>query len=358
MHTQSKFRLLVVRLGAMGDILHALPAVTALRRSHPSWVIDWVVESRWKALLAAESLAGPHPTQRNPGQPLVDTIHLATTKQWRNRALSVQTLQEIRTLRRDLRAGDYDAVLDLQGAIRSALVCRLAGCRRVIGEANPRESIARLFFTEQVVTCGAHVIEQDVELAAAVAGDELETTLPMLPIDPAAEDWAEQILPAVSGQKAVLINPGAGWGAKRWPVERYAAVAVGLIGRGFRVVVNAGPGEEALADAIEASAGSATRINCSLGQLIALTRRVALVIAGDTGPLHLACALGRPVVGIYGPTDPSRNGPYGTRFKVLRSPESRRDHTRREAPEAGLLTIQPDDVLTAADELLAPEITR
>jgi heptosyltransferase-1 len=215
-----------------------------------------------------------------------------------------------------------------------------------------------LFFTEQVVTRGAHVIEQDVELAAAVAGDELETTLPMLPIDPAAEDWAEQILPAVSGQKAVVINPGAGWGAKRWPVERYAAVAVGLIGRGFRVVVNAGPGEEALADAIEASAGSATRINCSLGQLIALTRRVALVIAGDTGPLHLACALGRPVVGIYGPTDPSRNGPYGTRFKVLRSPESRRDHTRREAPEAGLLTIQPDDVLTAADELLAPEITR
>jgi heptosyltransferase-1 len=174
----------------MGDILHALPAVTALRRSHPSWVIDWVVESRWKALLAAESPTGPHPTQPDPGQPLVDTIHLATTKQWRNRALSVQTLQEIRTLRRDLRAGDYDAVLDLQGAIRSALVCRLAGCRRVIGEAKPRESIARLFFTEQVVTRGAHVIEQDVELAAAVAGDELETTLPMLPIDPAAEDWA------------------------------------------------------------------------------------------------------------------------------------------------------------------------
>ena len=93
-------------------------------------------------------------------------------------------------------------------------------------------------------------------------------------------------------------------------------------------------------------------------QLISLTRRVVLLIAGDTGPLHLACALGRPVVGIYGPTDPSRNGPFGTRFKVLRSPESRRDHSRHEAPEAGLLTISTDDVLRAATELLAEGAAR
>ena len=93
----------------------------------------------------------------------------------------------------------------------------------------------------------------------------------------------------------------------------------------------------------------------SVEQLIAITRRISLAIAGDTGPLHLACALGWPVVGIYGPTDPGRNGPYGTRFKVLRSPESRRDHTRHETPEAGLLTITAEDVLQAADELLYPE---
>ena len=126
----------------------------------------------------------------------------------------------------------------------------------------------------------------------------------------------------------------------------------GLIDRGLRVLVNAGPGEEPLAEAIIEATGGAARRSLLLAQLIALTRRVALVIAGDTGPLHLACALGRPVVGIYGPTDPSRNGPFGTRFKVLRSPESRRDHTRHAAPEAGLLTIQPDDVLRAAESLL------
>jgi heptosyltransferase-1 len=122
------------------------------------------------------------------------------------------------------------------------------------------------------------------------------------------------------------------------------------------VFVNAGPGEEPIADVIvEQTKGVATQLAPSLENLIALTRRAALVIAGDTGPLHLACALGRPVVGIYGPTDPLRNGPFGTRFKVLRSPASRRDHTRRKTPEAGLLTIQPDEVLAAAEELLYAE---
>jgi heptosyltransferase I len=121
-------------------------------------------------------------------------------------------------------------------------------------------------------------------------------------------------------------------------------------------LINAGPNEVFLADAIyKKTGGGVVPLLCSVEQLIAITRRVKLAIAGDTGPLHLACALGRPVVGIYGPTDPSRNGPYGTRFKVLRSPESRRDHTRHEAPEAGLLTITPEDVLQAADELLYSE---
>ena len=424
----------------MGDILHALPAVTALRQAHPGWVIDWVVEPRWRALLAAEpagerhvafhlsdkgpslgtpvfhpsdkgpslgtpvlkgqgfsravsasgskpalaaegmrvaentipqglkprlpffpsdgaAKAAPFQSDRNPAQPLIDHLHLAATKQWRKVPFSRQTLHEIKTLRTALRSGEYDAVLDLQGAIRSAVVARLAGCRRLIGEAEPRERAARWLFTERVAITGTHVIEQDVELASAIAGDELTPVQPWLPVDPAAEAWADALLGSES-QPAVLINPGAGWGAKRWPVERYAAVARGLAERGFRVLVNAGPGEEPLAEVIaQGTGGAATPLTCSLGQLIALTRRLVLAVAGDTGPLHLACALGRPVVGIYGPTDPSRNGPFGTEFKMLRSPQSRRDHTRHEAPEAGLLTIQPEDVLRAADALLYPETT-
>jgi len=353
LHTHSNFRLLVVRLGAMGDILHALPAVTALRQAHPDWLIDWVVEPRWRALLAAEDC--PLSAQ-SPAQPLVDRLHFASTKAWRKASFSRQTLHEIKVLRSTLKAGQYDAVIDFQGAIRSAVVARFAGCSRLIGEANPRERAARWLFTERIHTRGAHVIEQDIELASAIAGDALVPLAPWLPIDPAAEAWADEILPRSGMLPAVLINPGAGWGAKRWPAERYAEVAQGLIARGCRVLVNAGPGEETLAGFVASqTGGSALSLTCSLAQLIAITRRIALAVAGDTGPLHLACALGRPVVGIYGPTDPSRNGPFGTRFKVLRSPQSRRDHSRHEAPEAGLLTIEPGDVLRAVDALLYPE---
>ena len=339
----------------MGDILHALPAVTALRMAHPDWVIDWVVEPRWRALLAAEGSTGCL-TAENSAQPLIDHLHFAATKEWRKAPFSRQTLHEFMALRSALRAGEYDAVIDLQGAIRSALVARLAGCRRLIGEANPRERAARWLFSERIATLGAHIIEQDIELASAIAGDALTPVAPLLPIDPEAERWADKTLPPSVGQPAVLITPGAGWGAKRWPVKRYADVAQSLIARGCRILINVGPGEEPLAEVIvHASSGAATPLACTLPQLIAITRRIRLAIAGDTGPLHLACALGRPVVGIYGPTDPSRNGPFGTRFTVLRSPESRRDHTRRQAPESGLLTIQPADVLRAANALLYPE---
>jgi heptosyltransferase-1 len=342
----------------MGDILHALPAVTALRHAYPDWVIDWVVEPRWQALLKTEDS-----TMRGPAQPLVDHLHLAPTKDWGRAPFSRKTIQEIKSLRTALRAANYDAVIDLQGSIRSAVLSRMAGCRRVIGEARPRELPARWLFSERVVTSGLHVIEQDVELVSAIAGDKLAPAKPLLPIDPAAEAWASEILPSNTGlrggdQPSVLINPGAGWGAKRWPIQRYDAVAQGFIDLGFRILVNAGPGEEKLADVIaRGTGGAAIPLTCTVAQLIAITRRVALVVAGDTGPLHLACALGRPVVGIYGPTDPCRNGPFGTSFRVIRNPQSRRDHTRRESPEAGLLTIQPDDVLRAADALLYPETT-
>ncbi len=190
MQTQSKYRLLVVRLGAMGDILHALPAVTALRATHPEWVIDWVVEPMWSALLTAQRGTIRDTSSPIPRQPLVDRIHFASTRQWRHNLLASQTRREIGTLQRALKQEHYDAVLDFQGAVRSAMIGRMARSRRYIGEANPREFAAKMFFTEQLKTQGVHVIEQDVELAAAVAGDELHPVQPMLPFDPEAEAWA------------------------------------------------------------------------------------------------------------------------------------------------------------------------
>ena len=379
----------------MGDILHALPAVTALRLAHPDWEIGWVVEPRWQPLLRAGSreqgsgIGGNREAEatirnsekpvRDAAMPVVDRLHFAPSRDWKRHPFSANTRRAIGALRRELRAAGYSAVLDLQGAIRSAVIARISGCPRRIGEAAPREWPAQWLFTERVVTHGAHVIEQDLELASAVAGDPFAADLagasglaknsgltnpaPLLPIDPEAEAWCANWLagtfPSTSSGSAkpiALITPGAGWGAKRWPPERYAAVAEGLAQRGLHVVVNAGPGEEPLATTI--ASGSAVALTATLPQLIALTRRIALCIGGDTGPLHLASALGRPVVGIYGPTDPSRNGPYGTRARVLRSPCSRRDHSRRAAPDPGLLTISPDDVLRAAAELLTEESAR
>ncbi len=188
-------------------------------------------------------------------------------------------------LRRALRGARYDAAIDFQGAVRSAVFGRLAG-GRLIGEAEPREWAARWLFTDRIATRGAHVIEQDLELASSVAGDRLKAVPPWLPFDLGAEAWADGLLASSRGQRAVLLNPGAGWGAKRWPVERYAIVAQGLIGRGCRVLVNAGPGEERIADVIvNRTNGVATPLAPSLENLIALTRRASLVIAGDTGPL-------------------------------------------------------------------------
>ncbi len=336
-------RVLIVRLGAMGDILHALPAVAALREAHPGWYIGWAVEPRWQALLAGD-----------PGEmPLVDRIHLVNAKAWARAPFDRQTVAQVRALRRELRSERYDLCIDLQGAVRSAVAGRMAGAARMIGEASPREGIARWLFDERIVTHGAHMIEQAVEVCNAAAGDTLVPILPPLPVTREAEDWAAAALRSTGNLPTVLLSPGAGWGAKRWPAERYGAVAAYLCAQGYGVLVNAGPDEQGMAsEVVRASGGVAQAPEFTLERLIALTRRVCLLIAGDTGPLHLACALGKPVVGIYGPTDPARNGPFGVPFRVLRHPESKRDHTRHAEPEAGLLTITPEQVTAAANELL------
>ncbi|HZD47150.1 MAG TPA: glycosyltransferase family 9 protein [Silvibacterium sp.] len=346
--TNQQLRVLIVRLGAMGDILHALPAITALRAAHPEWFLGWAVEPQWRGLLCAE--CDPAPTRRGPQMPIVDAIHVVPAKQWARTPMSTATVRDIRRVRRELREARYDVCVDLQGAVRSGFIARWARASRLIGEDKPREHAARWLFNERIQTRGVHVIEQAIEVANAVVHDLLPVMLPWLPADPGAASKASAI-----AQPFVLISPGAGWGAKRWPIERYAVVARQLQSEGYDVVVNAGPGEETIARELTSLLSGVSGILMSqptITELIAISRRASLVIAGDTGPLHLACALGKPVVGIFGPTDPARNGPFGCAFRVLRHPESRRDHTRHAEPEAGLLTITPEAVLDAAIGLL------
>jgi heptosyltransferase-1 len=173
------------------------------------------------------------------------------------------------------------------------------------------------------------------------------------PRDSRAETLIDQRLLELGIGNFAILNPGAGWGSKRWPVRRYGEVARKLAAQDLRSILNYGPGEEELVrGAVAASDRTAQAMRCSITELIALTRRARLFVGGDTGPLHLAAALHVPVVAIYGPTDPARNGPYGTRSIVLRSPESITSHARREAADEGMLGIDSDAVIKAASALL------
>jgi heptosyltransferase I len=360
-------RILVVRLSAMGDVIHTLPAAHMLRQAFPIAQIGWLIEERWAELLCAAG--SPRRGPRSRMRPLVDEVHTVNLKAWGKSLFSIATLQKVATVWNDVRAARYDVAVDLQGAIRSAVLARLSGARVVYGAAQPRESPASLWYTRKVIASGRHVIEQNTSVAGAViehcssmargAGSARDCVglACEFPRDPQADARIQERLAELRIGDFAILNPGAGWGAKRWPAERYGEVARGLADRGLRSVVNYGPGEEDLVRAVEIASGNAARgLKCTITELIALTRRARLFVGGDTGPLHLAAALRVPVVGIYGPTDPERNGPYGTRSVVLRSAESVTSHERRAEADEGMLGTGSREVVAAAFRLLGSEL--
>lgn len=345
-------KVLIVRVGAMGDVLHGLPAVAALRNAMPEVEIGWVIEPRWEPLLRSA----------DGNAPVVQRVHRAATKQWSKAPLSTETLKSVRALRRELRAEKYDLCIDLQGSIRSAVIGKMAAAKRFVGMAAPREKQARWFYNEHVKLRAAHVVEQAAEIVSSVMGVAVQPVSPTpLPVDTKAAQWAETLLSGET-RPIAFVAPQAGWGAKQWPAERYGAVANALCEMGVRVLVNAVPnptgsgGDELAAEVVTASNGLAEPVECSVTQMIALMRHVDLFIGGDTGPLHMAAALGVKVVGLYGPTDPARNGPWGTKNIVLRDASSVTNHRRFAEAEAGLMRIGVDDVVGAARRLLQETI--
>jgi heptosyltransferase-1 len=313
--------------------------------------VGWLIEQRWIELLCAQIDERLHP--RSELKPLVDWVHVSDFKEWRKGLSSATTWRDMRGCMREVRAMKYDVALDLQGSIRSAMAARMSGAKTRIGSSRPREAPARRFYTNATATRSAHVVEHALELASTACGEDLEYEAPLFPQDSATEAWADRFCASIGFAPLAILNPGAGWGAKCWPASSYSEVAKALADRRMAVMVNYGPQEEELAEAVrEASEEAARPVQCSVSQLIALTRRASLFVGGDTGPMHLAAALGVPVVALFGPTPPDRNGPYATRSIVLRHAESIDNSSHVNDPDAALQSITPAEVIAATDSLL------
>jgi lipopolysaccharide heptosyltransferase I len=296
-------KILFVRLGSIGDIVHTLPALAAVRRGVPGAEISWVVERR-----SAEILRD---------NPFLKTLIEVDTKGLRRWPMSGETLPATRRQLRRLRASPFDLSIDFQGLLKSALVSRLSGARRRAGfdRAQLREPASRLLLTHTFkVPERTHVIRKNLALASAALGVELQTSADSLefPVALSAEHAreADEVVQRV-GERFTILNPGGGWPTKLWDAGRFGALADALSADlGLRSVVTYGPGERELAERVVASSrtGAAVAAAPSLKGFYALARRAAVYVGGDTGPTHLAVAAGAPVVGLFGPTEWWRNG--------------------------------------------------
>ncbi len=246
-------RILIVRLSSMGDVIHGLPAAAMLRQAFPEASLGWLIEERWAELLCAVST--PRSGKRSPERPLVDAIHTAKLKQWRTSLFSTQTWERIAASLSDLRSQQYDIAIDLQGAARSAILARWSGASTIYGATQPRENLASLWYTRKNITHHVHVVEQYAEIAQSVVGLPRPIPEAIFPCDPVAEQVVEKRVRELDLHDFAILNPGAGWGAKQWPAERYGVVAQGLARKGIRSFINFGPGEESLAKLAETASG-------------------------------------------------------------------------------------------------------
>jgi heptosyltransferase I len=309
-------RILIVKLSSIGDVVHALPAAAFIKRAIPKAHISWVVERRASEILK--------------GSPVIDQLIEIDTRSWRKHLLDSNTRLEARARLEDLRhpsrgngGGRVDVAIDLQGLIKSGVVARASGATRRIGfeSSDLRERASRVFLTEQINTSDLkHVIDKNLALARAAVGADgsvansarYEFPISLTPDD---ESFVESAVGHLE-DRFVILNPGGGWPTKLWPAERFGQLADWLLEEHrLKSIVTYGAGEEALADEVAASsrARAARPLASTLKQFVALARRASLFVGGDTGPLHLAAASGTPIVGIYGPTSPERNGPFDKR---------------------------------------------
>jgi len=307
-------RILVVRLGSMGDVIATLPAVASLKHSVPHSRITWVIDPKWDPLLE--------------GNPYVDSlVHLDR-----------RVVASLRKAWRELRAERFDLAVDFQGLVKSAVVATVARADRIFGfcARDARESAASWFYSTKVPIRTYHAVGRNLDLAEAAGASNILRTFPLPP------GKQESALPEGD---FVLASPLAGWGAKQWPLESYAQLAQRLRREcGIPLVIDA-------PYPIQVE-GAMTHVS-SIPGLIYATRRAVAVVGVDSGPLHLGAALGKAGVAVYGPTDPARHGPYGTSITVLRTPGAVTTYRRSPTPDASMREITPDQVFATLEPILA-----
>ena len=332
-------RVLVIRLGAFGDIIHTLPlAADLVAAGHR---LDWLCESRWAALLT--------------GSPAVDRLHLLPRRLLRDRTRPwPERFRVLRDLFRALRGAGYDAVIDAQGLAKSGTFSFLSAAPMFVGHQAPRaRELSWLVPQVRVPASAEHVIDQQRALGRPFSTDASRPWRFPLPDWSAAHAWARAWLAEQGLERPWMLNVGAGWPTKVWPQERQAAFARLILAAGRQVVVVWGsPAERAVAEAVVAAApGSRLAPATDLPSLAGLLAAARLVVSGDTGPLHLALALGTPAVGLFGPVPAQRNGPRGPGYRCLQAPGAAWERYDLSRVDMGAIT--PEAVWQAAGDALA-----
>jgi ADP-heptose:LPS heptosyltransferase len=338
-------RFLVVRLGSLGDIVHTFPAVAALRQSFPAAPITWLTHPRWESLVAAGGIA---------------------TEIW---ATETRSLASIREIVARIRREKFTAAVDYQGLWKSASLPLFGGVPKRIGFSSHtiREWGVPVLYTDRVRCQTTHIAEQNGELSQR-AGAQANVAPFTLQISGRDDAFVRNVHRDCGIDRYVLLSPGGGWRSKCWPAERFGQLAERIRNHsGLSCVINYGPGEEDLVPAIKSASGHAQPVPFTgpLEKLMALARNAVCVVGGDTGPLHLAIALGTPSVSVYGPTDPRRNGPFPNpgavratggvaRNIVLRGAGAVRDHRRIDETDPAILKVSVDEVFAAVLQLMEP----
>jgi heptosyltransferase I len=343
-------RFLVVRLGSLGDIVHTFPAVAALRDSFPAAEIVWLTHPRWKGLVESSGLASEI------------------------RNVESRNMGSVRATISGIRGARWQSSIDYQGLWKSAALPFLGGVKRRIGFSSHtiREFGVPILYNQRVKPEAIHIADQNGELSRRAGARRRVGHVKLSVSGESVAEAREELSRAGFTGRYVVLSPGGGWRAKCWPPERFGALCQKIRDSfGMRCVVNCGPGEDDLAAAVKAASGGAEPLmwNTQLGPLMALLRSATCIVGGDTGPLHLAIALGTPAVALYGPTDPARNGPYRnpslvtrdpildsgeardtdpcTGDIVLRTPGSATSHSRNDVVDPSMLAIQVDSVFEA-----------